>query len=355
MAHTTVAVILAAGAGTRMRSSRPKPLEPLCGRPMTAYVLEAVVIPEVSATIVVVGHQAAWVEKELSAEASARRALHFVRQDEQLGTGHAVATAMPALRELLGEDEGDVLILPGDVPRLAPATLRGLLAAHASAGAALSLLTTTPPDPTGYGRVQRDRAGQPARIVEEADATPTQRALTEVNTGIMVVRTSLLGPGLRRVDRQNAQGEYYLTDLVGVLHDAGHPTAAVCTPDADEVAGVNDRAQLAAAEAALRARIVARWLRQGVNIWDPATTHIDAAVVIEPGASVLPGTVLRGRTRLGAGAQVGPHASLRDVVVGAGARVGAIEALNVRIEPGARVASYQILAPGTTVRADDAR
>ncbi len=351
MERMTAAVVLAAGAGTRMRSARPKPLQQVCGRPLTAYVLEALALPEISATVVVVGHQAAWVEKDLSAELAARRAVIFTHQAEQLGTGHAVAVARPVLSEVVGDD-GDVLIVPGDTPLLEGPTIRSLLAAHAASAAALTLLTVELDDPHGYGRVERARDGQPARIVEEADATEAQRAIGEVNSGVMVVRAGVLWPALRRIDRANAQGEYYLTDLVAVLHDGGHETAAVLLQDAEQVAGVNDRSQLAAAEAVVRRRIVEGWLIRGVDIWDPATTHVDATVLLEPDAAILPGTVLRGRTRVGAGARVGPHAYLRDVVVGARARVGTVEARNVRIAPGARVASFQVLEPGSTVEAD---
>ena len=351
MERATVAVVLAAGAGTRMRSARPKPLARLCGRPLTAYVLEALALPEVAATVVVVGHQAAWVEKELSAELAARREVVFVHQAEQLGTGHAVAVARPVVGDAVGED-GDVLIVPGDTPLLEGSTIRSLLVAHAASAAALTLLTVELEDPHGYGRVERARDGQPARIVEEADATGAQRAIREVNSGVMVVRAGVLWPALRRIDRANAQGEYYLTDLVAVLHEGGHETAAVLLADGEEVAGVNDRRQLAAAEAVVRRRIIEGWLSRGVDIWDPATTHVDATVLLEPDAAILPGTVLRGRTRVAAGARVGPHSYLRDVVVGARARVGAVEARNVRIAPDARVASFQVLAPGSTVEAD---
>lgn len=332
-----------------MRSSRPKPLHRLCGRPMVHFVLDAAVHEEVRAQVVVVGHGATWVEKSLSARAGTPPPLTFVEQAEQLGTGHAVSVALPAVADVIGGTDGDVLILPGDTPLLRASTVRALLARHRERQAALTVLSAEVEDPTGYGRIVRAKDGSVARIVEERDASDEERLIGEVNTAIMVVRESLLGPALRRVGRHNAQNEYYLTDLVAELHDAGHLTDAMVIADPQEAAGVNDRAQLAGAEAVLRQRINERWMQRGVTMWDPAHTYVDADVTLAAEVSLLPGTVLKGRCVIGRGAQVGPHAVLVDTSVGEGSRVGSVEAVGAVIGTDARVASFVVLAPGSRV------
>lgn len=345
----TCVVILAAGEGTRMRSSRPKPLHHLCGRPMVMYVLDAATQEDVRATVVVVGHGATWVEKSLTERARADVHLTFVEQAEQLGTGHAVSVAMPTVDDELGATDGDVLILPGDTPLLRPGTVAKLLEAHRQSGAAMTVLSAVVEDPTGYGRIVHAKGGGVSRIVEERDATPVEREIREVNTSIMVVRESLLGPALRRVDRQNSQNEYYLTDLVGVLHDTGHAVKSLLLDDPSEAAGVNDRLQLARAEDVLRQRINERWMLRGVTIWNPQNTYIDADVELAAEVSILPGTVLRGRCVVERGAQIGPNANLSDVFVGENAQVATVEATDASIGAEAKVTSFVVLGPGTRI------
>ena len=349
MTRPTCVVVLAAGEGTRMRSARPKPLHKLCGRTMASFVLEAARHDEVRSTVVVVGHHATWVEKELAEGAGA--GLTFVEQGEPLGTGHAVAAALATVDEAIGESDGDVVILPGDTPLLRRETVARLLEEHRASGAALTVMSAVVPDPRGYGRVVTGRDGTLERIVEERDASPAERLIDEVNTGVMVVRQSLLGPALRRVGRQNAQGEYYLTDVVAVLSEMGHATRSFVLADPSEALGVNDRAQLARAEAELRRRINDQWMGRGVTLWDPATTYLDVDVSLAADVSILPGTILQGRTRVGAGAIVGPRAHLVDVEVGERARVGCVEASAVRIGPDAKVRSFVTLGPGEDVAA----
>lgn len=332
-----------------MRSARPKPLHYLCGRPMVLYVLDAAAHEEVRATVVVVGHGATWVEKSLTERARADVHLTFVEQSELLGTGHAVSVALPMVNAEIGARDGDVLILPGDTPLLRGATVSSLLARHCESQAALTILTANVADPSGYGRIVYAKDGSVARIVEQRDASPVELKITEINTSIMVVRESLLGPALRRVGRQNAQHEYYLTDLVAMLHEAGHVTNAMLVEDPSEAAGVNDRVQLASAEAVLRARINERWMQRGVTMWDPARTYVDADVKLAPEVSLLPGCVLRGHCVIEGGAQIGPNANLTDVHVGENARVGAVEATNARIGAEARVHSFVVLAPGAEI------
>lgn len=344
--RATCAVVLAAGEGTRMRSPRPKPLHLICGRPMVSYVVDAV-HDDAGATLVVVGHGSTWVEKELRERHG--DVLGFVEQREQLGTGHAVATALSAIAEAVGDADADVLIVPGDTPLLRRSTILSLVERHQESQAAMTVLSAVVEVPAGYGRIVRERDGSLARIVEERDASTEERQIHEVNTSVMVVRAGLLGPGLRRVGRQNAQGEYYLTDLVGVLHEAGHATAAVAIEDPAEVMGINDRAQLAAAEGEMRRRINERWMQRGVTMWDPRHTYVDADVELAPDVSLLPGTVLRGRCRVGAGAIIGPHAHLEDVTVGEGARLATVSATRATVGARAILGPYVVLGPGALV------
>ena len=319
---------------------------------MVHYVLDAAVQDDVRATIVVIGHHATAVEKELSERWSGAR-LTFVEQSARLGTGHAVRAAMATVDDAIGDSDGDVLIVPGDAPLLRRESVAELLAAHRATNAALTVLSAHVADPTGYGRIVHAKDDSVEGIVEERDASAVERAIDEVNTSVMVVRQSLLGPGLRRVGRQNAQGEYYLTDLVAVLHDMGHATRALRLDDADEAMGVNDQFQLARAERVLRQRINDGWLERGVTMWDPATTYVDADVELAPDVSLLPGTVLRGHCVIARGARIGPHAHLVDVAVGENAVLGAVDATALRVGADARVASFVVRGPGEDVRAGE--
>ncbi len=316
---------------------------------MVLYVLDAAAQEDVRATVVVVGHGATWVEKSLTERARADVHLMFVEQSEQLGTGHAVSVALPTIDDELGASDGDVLILAGDTPLLRPSTIARLLEVHRESEAALTVLTAEVEDPSGYGRIVHAKDGSIARIVEERDADADERLITEINTSIMVVRASLLGPALRRVGRQNAKHEYYLTDLIAVLHEAGHATQALLLEDSSEAAGVNDLVQLAGAEAVLRQRINEKWLRRGVVIWSPHSTYVDADVELGPEVSLLPGTVLKGRCVIERGARIGPNAILTDVSVGEFAHVGTVEATSARIGAEARVESFVVFAPGTVI------
>ena len=281
------AVVLAAGEGTRMRSARPKPLHRLCGRPMVLHVLDALAELSVTRVVVVVGHRAEWVTKTLIEHAPPGMAIEFVEQVEQRGTGDAMSVALTGLPDDDGDDDGDVVVLPGDTPLLRPATLAALVHQHRASDAAATLLTAELDDPTGYGRVVRGRDDSVARVVEHGDATDEELEVREINTSIYCFRRSVLAPSLRRLSPANAQGEYYLTDVVGVLYEAGHKVGSVVVEDTMEVAGVNDRAQLAVAEAELRDRINERWMRRGVTMWDPERTYIDVDVELEPDVVLL--------------------------------------------------------------------
>jgi bifunctional UDP-N-acetylglucosamine pyrophosphorylase / glucosamine-1-phosphate N-acetyltransferase len=346
------AIILAAGQGTRMRSSRPKPLHMLCGRPLVRYVLDAVAGCGTARAVVVVGFGADLVVKKLQDDPGSVP-LEFVEQRVQNGTGEAVAVGLTGLPDddldALDADDGDVIVLPGDTPLVRSETLVTLVLEHRLSGAACTLLTAEMGDPTGYGRVVRDKDGRVRRIVEQRDADDTELAIDEVNTSIYVFRRSLLAPALRRLTPDNAQGELYLTDVIGVLAEAGHPVVSLVATDAGETQGVNDRAQLAVAEAELRRRTNEHWMREGVGIVDPGATYIDTTVTLAPDVVLFPGTVLQGATVVGAGTEIGPATRLSDTRVGERAKVNETVATLAEIGDDAVVGPFAVLEPGARV------
>ena len=344
-----VAVVLAAGSGTRMRSARPKPLHLLCGRAMLLHILDAVAGLEVERAVVVVGHGAERVTKKLIEDGPPALAIDFVEQQVQRGTGDAVMVALTAFPD--DDDEGDVVVLPGDAPLLSTATLTRLVTAHREADAAATLLTTYLEDPTGYGRVVRGRSGGVTGIVEEVDADEEQRAIEEVAMSIYCFRRSVVAPALRRITPDNAKGEYYLTDVVAVLAAAGYTVGSVVVEDAAELSGVNDRAQLAAAEAELRRRTNARWLAAGVTMVDPGRTYIDTGVRLGADVTLFPGTILQGGTVVGGRSEIGPDTRLVDTIVGEGTVVANTVAVSAEIGDGARVGPFAHLEPGASVAA----
>lgn len=346
------AVVLAAGEGTRMRSGTPKVLHPLCGRPMLLHVVDALGALPLERVVVVVGHGAERVTKTLQEQLTTEAPVEFVEQRVQRGTGDAVSVALTASHfdELDGED--DLLVVPGDTPVLRPETLAALATAHRLEDAAATVLTARMEDPTGYGRVVRDAQGRVGYVVEHADATDEERAIDEVNTSIYCFRRSFLAPALRRLSPENAQGEYYLTDAIAVLRSAGHKVVAVTADDPTEVLGVNDRAQLAVAESEIRYRINERWMRDGVTMVDPSHTYVDSSVILEPDVRLLPGTMLEGRTTVGAGAVVGPGTRLVDTIVGREAMVSNTVAFEAEIGEGCSVGPFAYLRPGTRLAAE---
>jgi bifunctional UDP-N-acetylglucosamine pyrophosphorylase / glucosamine-1-phosphate N-acetyltransferase len=348
-ARTLSAIVLAAGEGTRMRSSRPKPLHLLCGRAMVHYVLDALPADQLDRAVVVVGHGAERVTKKLTEDSAGLR-LEFVEQAIQRGTGDAVAVGLTGLPDDDLGDGGDVLVLLGDTPLLRPETISALVAEHRMSGAACTILTAVFADPTGYGRIVRaGKDDRVIRIVEQADATPDELSITEINTGIFCFRRSLLAPALRRIDPDNVQGELYLTDVVEVLADAGHPVVTVVAADAEETQGINDRAQLAAAEAELRRRTNQAWLKLGVTMVDPAATYVDVTVTLAPDVTLFPGAVLQGATVIGQGAEVGPGCRLVDTRVGERAVLDHAVADRTEIGDDARVGPFAVLEPGTRI------
>jgi len=351
-------IVLAAGEGTRMKSRIPKVLHTLCGRSMLGHVLAAAGELDPQRVVVVTGHG----RDEVSAEAVRYSpGASVVMQDRLAGTGHAVRM----VTEALGVMQGTVVVAYGDMPLLRAQTLHALVRAHAAAGNAVTVLTARVGDPSGYGRIIRDERGALAEIVEEADATPEQRAIDEINSGCYAFDGALLADAVKRVATGNAQGQEYLTDVVAIMRGDGHPAGTVLAADPAEIQGVNDRVQLAQVRRALNSRLLDAWMRAGVTITDPAATWIDVDVTVAQDAEILPGTHLQGRTAIGPGARIGPDCLLRDTVVaqdatvlfsvcesaeiGIGADVGPFARLRpgARIGPGAHIGSYVELKNAT--------
>jgi len=334
-------VVLAAGEGKRFRSAVPKPLHPVAGRPLLWHVLAAAAPLKADRTVVVVGNGGNQVAGAV--EGFDLGPVGLAVQADQRGTGDALAAALP----LLGDDE-DVMVLSGDTPLISAGLLEGLLDAHRSARAAATLLTCTLEDPTGYGRILRDADGAITGVVEERDATPAQRRLREVGAGMYVFRRPALD-GLADLRPDNHQGEYYLPDLVPLVLAGGGRVATAEGP-AEEARGVNDRVELAAAEAALRRRLLERLMLAGVTVVDPATTFVDADVEVGQDSVLAPLTFLEAGTRVGARCRLGPNVRLHGCSVGDDATVSQTVAVSSAIGPRAVVGPFVSLRPGSDLR-----
>lgn len=333
-------IVLAAGEGTRMKSSVPKVLHRIGGRSLLGHAVAAAADLDPEHLAVVVGHGRDQVSAHV-AEVAPRA--EVVVQDKQRGTGHAVECALLALPET----SGTIVVTYGDVPLLAGETIRGLVDAHADQGDAVTVLTAESADPTGYGRVLRDADGAVTGIVEEKDATPEQRVITEINSGIYAFDAVVLRDGLGRLEAANAQGELYLPDVLAIARADGHRVGAVVLHDTWQTEGVNDRVQLAALHRELNRRTLERHMRLGVTVLDPGSTWVDLDVTLEPDVTVHPNTQLHGRTHVDAGAELGPGCTLTDTTVGARARVVHTHATEAVIGPEAQVGPYTYLRPGT--------
>jgi len=339
-------IVLAAGEGKRMKSALPKVLHAICGRSLLGHVLAATAPLGAARTLVVVGHGRDAVTAQLSEIDPGAAA---VVQDEQRGTGHATELALGALDPTT---KGTVLVVPGDAPLLTTETLQRLLARHEETGAAVTLLSAELADPTGYGRVVRDPDGQVRAVVEERDADDRIRQVSEINTSVYAFDLEQLGPALARVETRNAQGEHYLTDVIGFFVDDAKVVASVRSDDPTETLGVNDRVQLAAVRRAMRDRIVAHWMREGVTIVDPETTWMGVRVTLAPDSTIHQNTQLHGATHVESGAEVGPDSTLRDTHVGAGATVVKSHCTGARIGARSAVGPFAYLRPGTVLGAD---
>jgi bifunctional UDP-N-acetylglucosamine pyrophosphorylase/glucosamine-1-phosphate N-acetyltransferase len=334
------AVILAAGKGTRMKSTMPKVLHPICGQPMLQYPLRAARQAGFDQLQVVVGHQSEAVK-----EAFASAAVSWVEQTEQLGTGHALLCAA----EYLTDFTGTLLLLCGDVPLLRAETLQQLLTFHAQQQAAVTVLTAEMPNPTGYGRIIRS-GEQVLQIVEEKDATEQQRQVQEINTGTYLFEAAFVFRALKNLKTDNAQGEYYLTDVVAAAVAAGEKTRAICVADPTEVMGINDRCQLAEAEALMRWRINTELMRSGVSMIDPTTVYVDAGVAVGSDSVLHPNVQLRGTTRIGSNCTVETGVVVVDSTLADGVHLKAGSALEgAQIGPDCKIGPMAHLRPGTVL------
>src|ERR1700729_4071399 len=350
-AHGESAVlVLAAGAGTRMRSDTPKVLHTLAGRSMLAHSLHAIAKMAPQHLVVVLGRDHQPIEDAIGELAETLgRPIEAATQDQQLGTGHAVLCGLSALPD---DFRGVVVVTSGDIPLLDADTLADLVASHNSRGAAVTVLTTTLSDPTGYGRTLRTQDNEVIAIVEQADATPSQQEIREVNAGVYAFDIGALRSALSRLSADNAQQELYLTDVIAIVRQDGQVVQARHVDDSSLVAGVNNRVQLSELAAELNLRIVSAPQLAGVTVVDPATTWIDIDVTIGRDTVIQPGTQLLGGTRIGGGCTIGPDTTLTDVAVGDGASVVRTHGTDASIGDDAVVGPFTYLRPGTVLGAD---
>ncbi len=341
MSEQVTAIVLAAGAGTRMKSAQAKVLHEVGGRSMIEHALRAVSGAGASTLVAVVGHDREQVSAAI--DAFSPSVIHAV-QDEQRGTGHAVQIALDALDEA---PTGTVLVTYGDVPLLSSQALAELLVDHRAAGRAVTILTAELDDPTGYGRILRNDAGEVTAIREHKDASEEQRAVREINSGILAIDAEFLIAAIKSLEANNAQGELYLTDIVGLAAGDGRPVGAHLLEDVWQTEGVNDRAQLARLGRELNRRQTQHWMSEGVTIVDPDTTWIDSAVTLAQDVTLMPGTQLLGATTVGEGATIGPDTTLRNVEVGARASVIRTHGSDAVIGDDAIVGPFSYLRPGT--------
>lgn len=332
-------VVLAAGRGMRMRSRKATLLHEVAGKTMLSHAVSAAAALNPERLVVVVGHLRDQVAEHLS---QLSIPVTTAVQDQQLGTGHAVASGLEQLEGVTG----DVVVTYGDVPMLTGNTLRKLVAIHRARRNAVTLLTADVAEPTGYGRILRE-GERVVGIVEQDDATETQRAITEINSGIYVFDADALRAGIEALDTDNAQGELQLTDIVRIFHDRGDLVGSFRTDDVWQTEGVNDRIQLARVNREMNRRILDAWMLAGVTIIDPASTWVDVDVDLAPDVVLMPGVILQGATTIGEGAVIGPDTTLMDVEVGAEAEVVRTHGSFAIIGEGATVGPFTYLRPGT--------
>ncbi|MEV3934597.1 bifunctional UDP-N-acetylglucosamine diphosphorylase/glucosamine-1-phosphate N-acetyltransferase GlmU [Glycomyces sp. NPDC049804] len=340
MSSERSAIILAAGLGTRMKSSKPKVLHEVLGRSLVGHVLRSVKAVGPQRQIVVVGAAADQVRAHL-AEVAPEATTVF--QDKQLGTGHAVQVAMDANPDLTGT----VIVAFGDAPLLRSTSIAELVEVHEKKGNAVTVLTAVVDDPTGLGRIVRDNEGNVLRNVEHRDADADELAIREINSGTFAVDAQILREQLSRLSTANDQGEYYLTDIIELAREAGHAVGAVVVDDPTETLGCNDRAQLADLRRILQGRINTELMKSGVTMDDPATTWIDATAKVAPDVHLHPNVQLKGATAVDSGAEIGPDTTLTDTIVGADAVVVRSHADQSHISEGAHVGPFAHLRPAS--------
>ncbi|MNZ75167.1 Bifunctional protein GlmU [compost metagenome] len=332
-----MAIVLAAGQGKRMKSKLYKVLHPVCGKPMVGHVVDVVKEAEAERTVVIVGHGAEMVKSYLGSEAE------YVLQEQQLGTGHAVRQA----ESLLGGEDGTTIVICGDTPLVQASTIKSMLELHASSGAAATVLTASFDNPAGYGRVIRSEDGSVQRIVEQKDCSAEEAAVKEINTGTYCFDNKKLFAALAKVTSNNAQGEYYLTDVIGIFREAGETVQGYCTSDLAEAIGVNDRVALAEAERLMRERINRTHLLNGVTFIDASSTYIEAGVKIGSDTIIYPGSVLRGSTVIGEDCVIGPQADIADSTIGNGVAIKYSVVAESSIGDASSVGPFANLRPGS--------
>jgi bifunctional UDP-N-acetylglucosamine pyrophosphorylase/glucosamine-1-phosphate N-acetyltransferase len=336
-----VAIVLAAGEGTRMKSGLAKVLHPIAGKSILSHVLDAIKpLTAIDLKVVVGAHRAA-VEthlREIAPEAIA------VFQSERNGTGHAVQIALEGVSEA-----GNVLILAGDTPLITSETLTEFLSVHLDSENDVSVLTALLPDPFGYGRILRDETGTLVSIVEERDATEEEKLIEEVNTGVYLFNLHALRSAIYKISSNNEQGELYLTDVISVIRSETGRAVAIVSNDYLEVLGINDRSQWAECAALMRDRINYQHLLAGVSIIDPTTTWIDLDVEIESDVVIFPGTSLHGKTRISSGSTIGPRSILTDVIVGSNSTVIESHCSSTVIGSHSNIGPFSYLRPGTVI------
>jgi bifunctional UDP-N-acetylglucosamine pyrophosphorylase/glucosamine-1-phosphate N-acetyltransferase len=332
-----MAIVLAAGQGKRMKSKLYKVLHPICGKSMVEHVIDTVRQAACERVVVIVGHGAEAVQETLG------EAAEYALQAEQLGTGHAVLQAQP----LIGSEEGVTLVICGDTPLVSAETVEAMIQQHLREGAAATVMTAIMADPTGYGRVIRGADGGVLRIVEHKDCSPEELAVAEINAGTYCFDNRLLFEALGEVTNENAQGEYYLPDVIGILQNNGARVAASLLKDPTEAIGVNDRMALGEAERLMRARINARHQANGVTLIDPQNTFIDSEVTIGADTVIYPGTLLRGKTTIGSDCIIGPSSDLMNTEVRSGSTLRQTVAEGAIVGDECNVGPFAYLRPGT--------
>jgi bifunctional UDP-N-acetylglucosamine pyrophosphorylase / glucosamine-1-phosphate N-acetyltransferase len=332
-----MAIVLAAGQGKRMKSKLYKVLHPVCGKPMVSHVLDAVREASCERSIIIVGHGADAVKSELGQSAE------YALQEKQLGTGHAVMQAKP----MLAEEDGVTVVICGDTPLVRKETVEAMIALHLQQGAAATILTAEINDPTGYGRILRGSDNSVLRIVEHKDCSPEETLIHEINTGTYCFDNRKLFQALEKVTNANAQGEYYLTDVIGILQGEGNVIVASLVEDPAEAIGVNDRIALGEAERLMRKRINTAHQVNGVTLIDANNTYIEANVTIGADTIIYPGSVLRGRTSIGSDCVIGPATELIDTNVGNGSTIRQTVAEGAEVGEECNVGPFAFLRPGT--------
>ena len=334
------AIILAAGKGTRMKSKLYKVLHPVCGKPMVEHIMNRVVETEPDAIVTIVGHGAEMVKQQLGDRSE------YALQAEQLGTGHAVVQAEPFLRE----KRGTTLVISGDTPLLTTETLNNLFEFHQEQKASATILTAQAEDPTGYGRIVRNQMGVVEKIVEQKDASVEEAMIQEINTGTYCFDNELLFDALAKLDTDNAQGEYYLTDIIEILKAEGKIVAAYQTDDFNESLGVNDRLALAEANRLMRKRINQQHMRNGVTLIDPDTTYIDDGVEIGADTLIEAGVVIKGATKIGEDCVITASSQIIDSQIGDDVTIKASVVEESRIYNGADVGPNAHLRPKADIK-----